>query len=115
MPDFLRAVNDTKGVVLATRVTAATSLGSRSRGLLGRASLPADEGLWINPCRSVHTFFMRFPIDVLFLDPQNIAVARATLVPWRLSHWVWSAGSVLELPAGTLARTRTESGDRIVF
>src|SRR5438105_1994876 len=102
MPQLVCAMNETKKVVVARRVRRASSLWARGRGLLGDASLPADEGLWLKPCRSIHTFFMRFPIDVLFLDPQGIALSKATLAPWRFSRWERRADSVLELAAGTL-------------
>jgi uncharacterized membrane protein (UPF0127 family) len=58
---------------------------------------------------------MRYPIDVLFLDPQDQVLERATLAPWRLSRFVLSAASVLELPAGTLAQTAIDKGDRVVI
>ena len=112
---ILCAMNQTKGVVLAPRVKAAASLWALTRGLLGTATLPSDEGMWLNPCRSVHTFFMRYPIDVLFLDFEGIAVSKATLVPWRISRWERRAESALELAAGTLSRTKTEAGDRITL
>jgi uncharacterized membrane protein (UPF0127 family) len=62
-----------------------------------------EEGLWIVPCPMIHTLFMRFPIDVLFLD-RDLRVRRVieNLKPWRLSPWVFSAYSCLELPGGKL-------------
>jgi uncharacterized membrane protein (UPF0127 family) len=112
---FVCAMNESKGAIVAPRVKVASSLWARSVGLLGAVSLSADKGLWLKPCRSIHTFFMRFPIDVLFLDRQGIVLFKATLVPWRFSRWERQAGSVLELAAGTLARTKTDVGDRISF
>jgi uncharacterized membrane protein (UPF0127 family) len=106
-------MNRTKGSVLAARVEWAGSLGARTRGLLGRSSLGPDEGMWLEPCQSVHTFFMRFPIDVLFLDAEGTVLSKATLPPWRLSRWERRARSVLELPAGTLEQKRTDVGDKI--
>ena len=85
----------------------------RSKGLLGRASMDEGEGLWIVPCPMIHTFFMKFPIDVLFLD-SGLRVVRVIegLRPWRLSPWVWSAHSVLELPGGSLLDA-VAAGDRL--
>lgn len=107
------AMNETRRVVLASQVQAATSLWSRCVGLLGRAFLRPEEGLWLSPCRSIHTFFMRFPIDALFLDGRGVVLAKATLSPWRFSHWERNASGVLELAAGTLSRMGTEIGDHI--
>jgi uncharacterized membrane protein (UPF0127 family) len=114
---LLVAVNETRSAVLADRVDRATAGGERLRGLLGRGSLPAGEGLWITPCSSVHTLFMRFPIDVLFLDRTGTeAVALIErMVPWRVTRVYLRAGSALELPAGTLTRTGTQVGDRLTI
>ena len=97
------AFNRTRGREIASRVLKADDYASRSKGLLGRDSMEASEGLWIVPCPMIHTFFMRFPIDVLFLDP-GLRVVRVIegLKPWRLSPWVLSARSVLELAGGFL-------------
>ena len=107
-------VNLTRDVVLANDVRRAANPWSRLVGLLGRAALASGEGLHITPCSGVHTVFMRFPIDVLFLDQDGQVVRLATDVgPFR---FVWGrrrAHSALELPAGTVAVTRTEVGDHI--
>ena len=110
---MLCVMNETKGVVVAPRVRVASSFWARSKGLLGAASLPAGDGLWLKPCRSIHTFFMRFPIDALFLDGDGIVLSKTTLAPWRLSRWERRAAGVLELAAGTLDRTKTDVGDRM--
>lgn len=109
----LIAFNTTRNAPVATKVEKADTAASRNRGLLGRASLAADEGLWIVPCPMIHTFFMKFPIDVLFLDA-DLTVRRVieNLRPWRLSPWVLSARSVLELQGGVL-RGSVHVGDRI--
>ena len=113
------AVHAPSGRTLAARVTKADDAASRSKGLLGRESLDADEGMWILqppmarfvPCPTIHTFFMKFPIDVLFLDG-GLRVRRVleNLKPWRLSPWVLAAHSVLELKGGTL-RGSVRAGD----
>ncbi len=109
----LLVTNVTRGTVLATRLEAAHTGAKRRRGLLGREGLAAGEGLWIAPCESVHTFFMQFPIDLVYLDREKrIRKVRRAVGPWRLSACL-SAHSILELPAGTIAETRTERGDTL--
>jgi uncharacterized membrane protein (UPF0127 family) len=105
------AVHAPSGRTLASRVEKADDAGSRSKGLLGRETMAADEGLWIVqpgiawivPCPTIHTFFMKFPIDVLFLDA-GLKVRRVIedMKPWRLSAWVLHSHSILELKGGTL-------------
>ena len=98
---WLRGPGD--NVVLARYVELADSFFSRAKGLLGRSSLPPQSGLLIRPCNSIHTFFMQFAIDVLFLDGQGqVLKIQRNLVPWRLVWPVWRAVQVLELPAHTI-------------
>jgi uncharacterized membrane protein (UPF0127 family) len=93
----------------------ADSGSRRSKGLLGRAQLSPGEGLWILPCEAVHTFFMQFPIDLVYLDRKNrIRKLSSAVPPWRLSA-CFSAHSVLELVPGTIRSTRTEVGDLVEF
>jgi hypothetical protein len=111
----LRVLNVTRGTILATRLEAAHSSATRRRGLLGREGLLSGEGLWIAPCESVHTFFMRFAIDLVYLDRNHQArKVRSGVGPWRMSACL-SAHSVLELPAGTIVATQTERGDSVEF
>lgn len=99
----MKAALTNSGKELATHVTVAASLPARIRGLLGRNSLPEGEGLLIRPCKGIHTFFMKFPIDAVFLDRDNRVVALyKSLQPNRLTLIYLKANSVLELPAGTL-------------
>jgi uncharacterized protein len=106
-----RVVNLTRSTVLAESLQVADTAPTRRKGLLGRLSLSPGEGLWIIPCESVHTFFMRFAIDLVYLDREKrIRKLRSDVVPWRLSACL-SAHSVLELPSGTIRATRTELGD----
>lgn len=111
----LQVANCSRGTVLATRLEVAASAPKRSKGLLGRDGLALGEGLWIIPCESVHTFFMRFPIDLVYLDRNNkIKKVRSAVGPWRISACL-SAHSVLELPAGTIRTTQTQPGDTLEF
>jgi len=109
----LRVVNVTRGTVLATQLEPAHTAATRKKGLLGRDCFLPGEGLWIAPCESVHTFFMHFPIDLVYLDQKKrIRKVRSSVGPWRMSA-CFSAKSVLELPAGTISATRTECGDTV--
>ena len=88
---------------------------SRMRGLLGRSDLPRGEGILLRPAASVHTFFMRFPIDVVFLDEHDHVVEIASDLPvWRAAGKK-GAKSVLELPAGEAAARGIAVGDRLEF
>jgi uncharacterized membrane protein (UPF0127 family) len=110
----VRVVNATRGAVLAERAGLADSAMTRAVGLLGQDSLPEGSGLVIDPCTSIHMFFMRFAIDALYVA-QNGAVLRvvANLRPWRLGPISLRARYVIELPAGTAARTGTQPGDQV--
>jgi uncharacterized protein len=108
-----QVLNLTRGTILATRLEVAGTGESRKKGLLGRESLLPGEGLWIVPCEAVHTFFMRFPIDLVYLDRKHhIRKLRSGVGAWRLSVCV-TAHSVVELPAGTIRETRSERGDAV--
>jgi hypothetical protein len=115
-PDvYLQVSNLTRKTVLASRMEVADSGAKRNKGLLGRESLSPGEGLWIIPCEAVHTFWMQFPIDLVYLDSKKrIRKLRSDVRPWRLSACL-SAHSVLELPSGTIQNTRTEAGDMLEF
>ena len=102
------------GVVLASRVTLASTPAERGVGLLGRTHLDEGEALWISPCRGVHTCFMRFAIDVLAMDGDGRVVdVVSVLKPWRFRLPKSGSVSVLELPAGTLERAGTRLGHRV--
>lgn len=111
-----RVTNQTRNTLLGDQVARADTFLSRFKGLMGVGALPMGEGLHIEPCTSVHTFFMKISIDVLFLDQQTrvLDICHA-LPPWRMSRLYLSARSVLELPAGTARASRTEPGDVLGF
>ena len=109
-------MNKTRGTVLATQAKEARGFLDRLVGLLGRKELPFGDGLHIVPCNSIHTFFMRIPIDALFLDAGGkVSKAFPALPPWRVTGVYWKVRSVLELPAGTLAGSGTVEGDELAF
>jgi uncharacterized membrane protein (UPF0127 family) len=110
------AFNRTRQAYLATRVSVAATHFSRLCGLMGTnaAEFPAGNGLWIIPCRGVHTFAMRFPIDVIYLDSTKHVVHLAhNLKPWRMARVSLRASSVLELPGNSLQSSGTSLGDEI--
>src|SRR3984957_13861038 len=105
--------NLTRNTILADRLELAGTSAQRNKGLLGRSGLDAGEGLWIVPCESVHTFFMRFPIDLIYLDRSHrILKVRPSVEPWRLSACL-TAHSILELPAGVIVATQSQRGDQL--
>ena len=108
--------NASKGTELATSAQAAVSFGSRLVGLLGSSSLPPGGGLILEPCRSIHTAFMRFEIDAVYVDRlRRVTKLVPGLKPFRLSGVLRGAAAVIELPAGAIARSRTDVGDQLVF
>jgi uncharacterized membrane protein (UPF0127 family) len=109
-----RVTNATGDAVLAARSAKATNPVTRGVGLIGRRGLPESGGLIIQPCNSVVSFFMRFPIDVVFLS-KDLRVMHMihAMPPWRTSKIVRGAKMVVELPAGTLAQSNTEVGDTL--
>ncbi len=111
-----RVTNLNRNTLLAANATRADSFLSRFKGLMGVPHLPPGEGLHIAPCNSVHSFFMKIPIDVLFLDAtQQVVDVMHAMAPWRMSKVYFNAKSVLELPAGTADATGTKTGDTLEF
>ena len=111
-----RVWNETKGTVVAEQVRMADNTWSRFRGLLCRRSLPQGHGLLLRPSHSIHTAFMRFTIDVVFLDKENRVVKVAPEVkPFRVTAALRGAHSALELPAGAAAQAQVERGDRLAM
>jgi uncharacterized membrane protein (UPF0127 family) len=101
------------GAVVCERCTVAATPLRRMKGLLGRSELPPGEGLLLRPASSIHMFFMRFPIDAVFLDKELIVrkVAR-DVKPWRVV-FARGARSVLELAAGEAERRELGDGQRL--
>ena len=121
-PGVTRARNLTRGTEIAGRVELADTFGARFRGLMGRSSLGAGDGLWLTGTSNIHMFFMRFPIDAVFLggpasDGRRTVVAvHANLRPWTGIVWyARGADGCLELPAGTAAVSGTRPGDVVAF
>jgi uncharacterized protein len=111
----LRVSNHTRNRVLADRADIADTSQKRRTGLLKHSGLAPGEGLWIAPSEGVHTFGMKFPIDVVFLTrKKKVLKVRPNMVRSRISFSL-RAHSVLELPAGTLEQTGTAAGDQLEF
>lgn len=105
--------NTSKQIVLGDAIDIADTPAARSRGLLKHKGLAQGEGLWIVPCEAVHTFWMKFAIDVIFLDKKKrVTKVVPRLKPFRMAM-SWRARTVLELPPGRAQETGTEAGDVI--
>lgn len=113
---MLKITNVRNCRVLANKCRLADTMLSRAVGLLNRSSLERGEGLLIRPCNSVHCFFMRFPIDVLFMDAECRVLKMYTpMKPWRMSTIVRGSKQVIELPSGVVADTGTKVGDILLL
>jgi uncharacterized membrane protein (UPF0127 family) len=112
----VKAWNETRGTTLVDQGRIARSFWARGKGLLGTKSLAPGDGLLIEKCSSIHSFWMQYPFDALFLDRAGRVVHRVERMKQnRMSRHVWSAKSVLELPAGVIAATGTLMGDVICW
>jgi uncharacterized membrane protein (UPF0127 family) len=114
MGRYVRVDNLTRGTSVAERCRVAASLGDRAVGLLATPNLPAGGGLLIERTQSIHMFFMRYPVDVVFLD-RHARVTRtvAGLRPWRVVWWARGARDCIELPVGALSVSGTAVGDHL--
>jgi len=109
----LRVRNQSRNTVVADRADIADTSKTRKIGLLKRTGLERGEGLWITPCEAIHTFGMKFPIDVVFLDKKRRVVkVRSAVGKWRMAICL-RAHSVLELPSGMAGETLTAAGDQL--
>jgi len=108
----ITVTDETRGTIIGDRIQIADTSLSRMVGLLGKRGVGAGGGLWIKPSSGVHTFFMRFPIDVIGLD-KNMRVIRLwrNLVPFRITSVSLQLGSVIELSSGRIAECGVQLGD----
>lgn len=104
------------GNMLSRRVLVADTFWGRFLGLMGRKQMPPDEALLLLDCSSVHTFFMRFPIDIAYLDRgMRVLAVYPDVKPWRVVPQVEFGAHTLELPAGTLTSAQTAVGHRLAI
>ncbi|WP_034630516.1 DUF192 domain-containing protein [Desulfotruncus alcoholivorax] len=109
-------LNESKKTVLAKHLKCADTFFTRLLGLMGtgKESFVSGMALLIKPCKQVHTFLMRFPIDVIFIDKNNLVIKTVPgLRPYRASPLVTGAAAVIELPRGTIEGTCTTVGDKL--
>lgn len=109
-----KIIKNKNAELIVDHLELATSFIERGKGLLGRDDLPESEGLWIKPCNNIHTFFMKFRIDCLFLD-ENLVIQKiaSNMKPFRVAGPVWKARSVIELKAGTASKSNLAVGDQL--
>ena len=106
--------NLTRKTMIADAVTCADTPFKRMAGLLGRKAFNAGEALVITPCQSVHMFFMKFSMDVIFVDRRGVVAGLCPCIqPFCLSPFFLKARSAIEVPAGTIGSSQTQIGDTI--
>lgn len=107
-----KARNLTRDVLLGDRIVPARDFRARMKGLLGTDALPDGEGLWISPCKGIHSFGMRYVFDAVFLDrEERVLGIYRYFGKNRISRTFLNAQGVLELPPGTVDNTDTRVGD----
>lgn len=112
----LKIFNTTRKTTVADEAKVAGTFFSRVRGLLNRTSLKEGEGLIIVSCRQIHMLFMRFPIDVIFVDKTNRVTGLVeNIQPFSFSPIFWKASFAIELPVGVIEKSCTQLGDTLEF
>jgi len=113
-PERVRVENLDRGTTVGTRIRLARSLTERTVGLLRTPSLEPGEGLWIENAPSIHMFFMRYPIDAVFVAADGrVTKVVPNLRPWRVVWYARGARDCLELPAGAASAAGVRVGDRL--
>jgi len=112
----MEVFNQTRKTILADNALMANSFFKRACGLLGRRTFTYGQALILKPCNSIHTYFMNFAIDALFVDKNNIVVKTVVgLKPFRLSPICLKSKFVIELPCGAIKSTSTSLGDKLIL
>lgn len=112
----MRIINKDKNTILAEEAVIADTVLKRIKGLLGKKGLKSGEAIILEPCNSIHTFFMRFTIDIVFVDKQNKVIkAISGIKPWRITGVYFPSRLCIELPPGTIKSTLTSYGDTLLF
>ncbi len=111
---FVKVINKRSDKVIGSKIVYANRMYTRFIGLLGRTELNINEGVFLTPCNSVHMMFMKFPIDLLFLDRKNkIIHIVENIRPWQISRIVFKAQSVLEIATGKAKEFDCQIGDQL--
>lgn len=106
--------NLTKNQILAPQLDVAENFMQRLAGLIPKKEITSGEGLWIKKCQSIHTLFMSFAIDCIFVDRDlQVKGLVKDIQPWRMTKFYFSADSVFELAAGSIEKFRVEMGDQL--
>ncbi len=112
----LTVENLTRPATLVSGGRIADNFYTRLRGLIGVHALEQGDGMWIKPCTSIHCMFMSIPIDVIYLDKaQRVVGVDQEVRPWRMGHFYRKVHSVVELPAGAIARSAVSTGDQLAI
>jgi uncharacterized membrane protein (UPF0127 family) len=110
----VRIVNQSKGTTLAENARKAANFLERGRGLMMAPPLQEGGGLVLDPCGSIHMFFMRYPLDILFLNKEGrVVFMYKGIKPWRVGRVVRGSQMAVELPVGAIEQSKTEVGDRV--
>jgi uncharacterized membrane protein (UPF0127 family) len=116
MQHLMRIVNTTRDTVIADSARRTANFFERGKGLMLADPLPAGGGLVIDPCNSVHMFFMRYPLDIIFLDKAGkVVFMYHGIKPWRMGRVVRGAKLAIELPEGAIGKSGTQLGDALVM
>lgn len=109
-----KKINDEKAEMLIENLQIAESFFGRMQGLLGRKSLAADQALWIKPCNNIHTFFMKFTIDCVFINKTyKVEKVFSKVRPFQIRGPVWKAYSVIEFSEGFVEKWNIQPGDQL--
>ncbi len=106
--------NQSKNNVICSEVEIASSFFARAQGLLGTKKLSPNKTLWIHRCNNIHTFFMNYAIDCVFVDHKlKVCAVAENVHPWRIVLPKWKARSVFEMSAGLAKSAQIEVGDQL--
>ena len=112
----MRITNTTRSTTLAENARRAGGFLARGRGLMFASDLPDGGGLVLDPCNSIHMFFMRFPLDIIFVSKDGrVVFMYRGIRPWRMGRLVRGARMAIELPEGVIGRSGTQVGDSVEF
>lgn len=109
-------LNASRNTTVSQKPFHAVRLWDRTRGMIGRDFGVSFDAMVFSACNAIHTFFMQIPLDVIFLNRENVVVSlRRSLRPWYPCVLSWRSCTVVELPVGAIDASATEVGDRFIF